>query len=76
MLIKYLNRSYFSGRIRWLLTDKKGNSVYCCQCGNIANGVAHKKILFLNFYIPYCGKHLIIASGRDNLNLPCVVKIP
>jgi hypothetical protein len=41
---KYYKREYKHGHIRWLLMDEDGTSVYCDQCGNIANFI-HREIL-------------------------------
>lgn len=57
--IKYIGKNYYHGRlVRWLIADKKGVSVYCAHCGNIANGVHQGKVLFMKYTIPLCKVHL------------------
>ena len=71
IFLKYWNKKYFSGHIRWLLTNKKGKSVSCIKCGNIANGiVAVPALLFGTNNYPLCGKHLAEHFGKE-IQCPC-----
>lgn len=54
----YKDRKYYGGRIRWLLMDKEGNSVYCDRCGNIANGVMRVERDSGVYNVPLCKKHI------------------
>lgn len=57
--IKYIGKKYYYGSmVMWLIEDKNGNSVYCDQCGNIANHVNREKIFgFINIDVPICRPH-------------------
>lgn len=57
--IKYIGKKYYYGSlVKWLIKDKKGRSVYCDQCGNIANDVKREKIFrFININVPICKLH-------------------
>lgn len=65
-LLPYVNKKYYAGRIKWLLTDKDGAGVYCKDCGNIANGVIRRRKLGLTFNIPYCKKHISEIYFAEN----------
>lgn len=56
----HIGRNYYSGKlIRWLLADKKGESVYCFRCGNIANTIITGKLFgFIKYTIPVCRPHI------------------
>lgn len=79
-LFKYYNKRYYSGHIRWLLTDKNGTSVYCNDCGNIANGVIKTKRYGLTFKIPYCKEHFAKIFYKHYPSdrvcyFPCIIEI-
>ena len=57
ILRSYWNKKYYSGHIRWLLVDSKGESVCCDKCGNIANGVMRVEKRIGVFNVPLCKKH-------------------
>lgn len=74
--ISYINREYKCGKfIHYLLADKKGNSVYCDQCGNIANGVAQRKFAFFDYNKPLCKNHMLEAFPGQSFSLPCIKTI-
>lgn len=54
----YKDKKYYSGFIKWLLTDDKGISVYCDRCGNIANGVMSVVRDSGTYNIPLCKNHI------------------
>jgi hypothetical protein len=56
--LPYLGKKYYHGYIRWLLMDKKGNSISCDACGNIANGLIQSKVLGFIINIPICKSHI------------------
>lgn len=57
--ISHIGKKYYYGKmISWLIGDKKGKSVYCNKCGNIANGIEEGEILGFIYRIPLCKKHL------------------
>jgi hypothetical protein len=56
--ISHIGKKYYSGHTRWLLTDKKGRSISCDCCGNIANGVITGKVWRFIYTIPLCKKHI------------------
>lgn len=52
-------KKYKSGKmLRWMITDKRGRSVYCYECGNIANGAIFADGLILNRKMPVCWSHI------------------
>lgn len=80
VLRPYMRQKYYSGHIRWLLATKGGKSVSCKDCGNIANGVVRRKILWETFNIPYCKSHLGDLyfekyPTSKGLNFPCVIEL-
>ncbi len=67
--LPYFNKKYYYGHIRWLLMNKKGENVFCCSCGNIANGIVTTKIFRLRFNLPACKVHLKANS------FPCIIEV-
>lgn len=54
---KYKDAKFYSGRIRWMLQDEHGTSVYCCNCGNIANCVLMEQVGRYKLNVPICKAH-------------------
>ncbi len=71
--LSYINREYQCGKfIRYMLVNKKGVSVYCDCCGNIANGVAKRKFAFFDYNKPLCKNHMAEAFPGQEFDLPCI----
>ena len=65
-LVKYFEKTYQSGRgIRWAIADETGKSVYCKDCGNMANGVLQVKKFGSSFNMPYCKSHIETILDKD-----------
>lgn len=56
----YIGKKYYPGRlIRWMIADKKGESIYCFRCRNIANQLVGGKLFgFIKYTIPVCQPHI------------------
>ena len=80
-LVKYFEKKYQSGRgIRWMIADETGESVYCKDCGNMANGGLQIKKFGSTFNMPYCKSHIekildIDKPGHDGFVLPSIIQI-
>jgi len=60
-------KKYYTGRgIRWMIADETGTSVYCRECGNIANGVLQIEKFGSTFNMPYCKSHIEKIITLDN----------
>lgn len=73
-LRSYWNAKYYSGFLRWLLTDKNGQSVTCDRCGNIANGIMKVEKRIGVFNIPLCKSHFGETFPEFNGYLPTTIK--
>lgn len=68
---KYENFKICYGRgIRWLLEDENGTSIYCDQCGNIANFVLYEIQGHRLLNVPICKRHAtdLEKSGNYTIN--------
>ncbi len=80
-LAKYFEKKYCSGRgIRWMIADETGKSVYCKDCGNMANGVLQVKKFGSTFNMPYCKSHIETILDKDKPDhngfaLPSIIPI-
>lgn len=83
-ILRYRNAKWYHGkRIRWMIEDSAGTSVYCDFCGNIANAIKQEYFATsicggVKLNVPICKRHAkdLLQTGEYKLDESGFVVFP